>query len=972
MKKITAIIVLSILSTVLSFATTHTVKGRVLSASDSTAIEYATIAVEGSALYTLSDSEGNFILSGIEEEEVTLLVKAFGYVDFQITTDSRDVTIKMVTSSLRIDGITVTAEATSKSSGSTSYTIDRTAMEHAQPLSVADLSMLLPGGKSRGDISLVGESGVMSVRSGSGEDGVPTFTTGIEVDGVRISTNANTGTASGSATRSIALSNIQSVEIITGIAPVEYGDISNGIVKINTKKGKSPLNIEVAVRPNTKQFSASKGFSLGENAGIINLSAEHAKSYSDLTSPYTSYSRNALTLNYLKFIELSGGRSLNIDFGSSVNLGGYNDKDDPDKKTNNYTESRDNNFRANLRLDYLPQLSWLTKLEFSSSVSYTDNLYTTNVSESSASSTPALHTTEEGYFIAETYDTNPNADILLLEPGYWYEKSYTDSKPLYVTAKLKATWSKEFSYKIHNNILVGADYSFSKNLGVGLYYDDMRYAPTWREYSYADEPAMNNFSVFVSEDFSMKLTESSSLDVMAGLRSDITYIENSIYGTVANLSPRFNIAYNFLKGNSGALSDVRIYGGWGRGVKLPSFSMLYPTTSYRDIMAFSAASDANNTAIMAYYTLPKAPIYNPDLKWQYTDQTEIGMSGNLWGNKFSLAMYYSVTKNTYTLLNTYIPFAYKLTTQSGMADCPIAFEDRLYDIDQTTGIVTVSDKNGLLDNWTAPYTEYQTYTSDSYYTNGSDVKRWGVEWAVDFVKINPINTSIRLDGNFYTYKSVKDYMVESISSMNMSSGQPYQYVGYYVGSSTVANGSIDKEVNLNLTFNTHIPKIGMIFSVRLESTLYSYSQNLGTEAFAMTAAGSYEDSGADIYSGNNYTAAYPLYYSTWDDPNTLIPFAEKLAWAKTNDQTLYNDLLQLVATSNTDYYFTPYTVTPYFSLNLSITKEIADIGSVSFYATNFLNNISSVTSSWSYGTGTLYNSSYIPQFYYGLTLRLKI
>lgn len=950
----------------------YSIRGRVVSGADSTAVGYAAIGVEGTSLHTLSDALGDFLITGLEHEEVTLLVTAFGYMDRCVKTSSRDITIVMEVASLRIDGVVVTAEVASKSTESTSYIIDQAAIEHAQPLTVADLTMLLPGGKTRGDISLVGSTGQLYLRSSSGENGVASFGTGVEVDGVRLSTNADAGSAAGVATRGISLANVSSVEVITGIASVEYGDISNGVVKINTKKGKSPLSVEASLRPNTKQVSASKGISLGSEAGVLNLSGEWAKSYSDIASPYTSYDRNALTANYRNFFEFGGGRSLTFDFGLSGNMGGYNDKDDPDKMTNNFVESRDNNYRANFKLDYSPQLSWLTSLEFSASVNYSDNLYTANTSQSSASSTPALHTTEEGYFIGEFYDTNPDSDIILLEPGYWYEKSYYDSRPLYLSSKIKGQLSRDFGDKFHNNIMVGGDWSMSKNYGEGLYYDDMRYAPTWRPYALKDESAMHNFSIFLQEDFVWNITERSSFDLMAGLRSDITYIEGSIYGTVANLSPRFNLAYSALKGTGGFFSDFRVYGGWGRSVKLPSFSMLYPQDSYRDLTAFVAASDANNNAFMAYYTQPKSAIYNPDLKWQYTDQTEVGVSGKLWGNKFSLALYHSVTRNTYTLQNTYIPFSYNLTTQEHLVDCPIPFDDRIYSIDRESGVVTVSDATGRVPSWDASYTERKIFTSDSYYTNGSDVHRWGVEWVVDFAKIRPLNTSVRLDGNYYKYRSVSTNLVQSVASQNMTTGEPYQYIGHYEGATTVANGTVDKEVNLNLTLNTHIPKIGMVFSLRFESTLLTYSQNIGTQAFAMTGINSYEESGGDPYAANTYVGAYPLYYSTWDDPTTLIPFAEKYKWAKDNDPTLYTDLQKLIATSNTDYYFQPYTVTPYFSLNLSVTKEISDIGSISFYATNFLNNISSVSSSWSYGSGTLYNSSYIPTFYYGMTLRLKI
>ena len=71
-----------------------------------------------------------------------------------------------------------------------------------------------------------------------------------------------------------------------------------------------------------------------------------------------------------------------------------------------------------------------------------------------------------------------------------------------------------------------------------------------------------------------------------------------------------------------------------------------------------------------------------------------------------------------------------------------------------------------------------------------------------------------------------------------------------------------------------------------------------------------------------------------------------------------------------DYY------SPYFSANLSVTKEIGDLASVSFYANNFFNNLGQVKSSktgevTSLGGAAFSNNRFIPGFFYGLSVRLK-
>lgn len=162
-------------------------------------------------------------------------------------------------------------------------------------------------------------------------------------------------------------------------------------------------------------------------------------------------------------------------------------------------------------------------------------------------------------------------------------------------------------------------------------------------------------------------------------------------------------------------------------------------------------------------------------------------------------------------------------------------------------------------------------------------------------------------------------------------------------------------------------------TVRLESTFLNYKRNLATSknAILLSAAG---DVFGQQYNEekDSYVAMYPEYYSTWDNPGEYLPFAENLEWAYNNDPVLYNQLRHLIVRSNTAYYFNPQNISAYFSANFSITKEIGQWVSVSFYANNFFNNMSFVRNSQTGLQSSLFSSGYIPKFYYGLSLRIKI
>jgi hypothetical protein len=293
----------------------------------------------------------------------------------------------------------------------------------------------------------------------------------------------------------------------------------------------------------------------------------------------------------------------------------------------------------------------------------------------------------------------------------------------------------------------------------------------------------------------------------------------------------------------------------------------------------------------------------------------------------------------------------------------------------------VSDKTGQLPAQTLTCNERNQFKSDNTYINASPGVRKGVEWIVDFGAIKLLQTSIRLDGNYYHYRAAEQSLIQySPASQMMADGNPYKYVGFYVGGNSDSNGYETKQLNTNVTLITHIPAIRLIVSLKLESTLYNSRQNRseytgGQRSFALDDKGDLipaVNQPNNIYNSDRFVVTYPLYYASMDDLNTIIPFAEKFLWAKENDRDLYNALASLVMKSNTGYYFNENRVSGYYSANISVTKEIGDHVSLSFNATNFTNNIRLVNIGWNQTQQTLFRSPYIPQFYYGLSLKIKI
>lgn len=982
---------------------TYTLSGKIISKKDNSPIEFVTVSLSDNKLWAITNEKGEFVIRHVPPGKNSLSTYILGYapatMEVDVRNDITDIILSLSESNLTLNEVVVTAQQKTDNL-TTSYNIDRAALDHAQILNIASIQGLLPGGKTDRDLNLAKSDDRFALRSSTNEKGNAAFGTAVEINGVRLQNNSTFNETKSIDTRNISSINIESVEVITGIPSVEYGDLSNGIVKINTRKGKSPWLIELATQPNTKQVGISKGFLLGPKAGVLNTNLEHTKSVSELSSPHTSYDRNSFQLDYTKVFNSSKPITLNVGFAG--NVGGFDSKADPDAFQDTYTKKRDNTFRGNFRLNWLLNSPWITNLEFSGSVNYSDRLSKMNTNKSSSSSQAAIHSLEEGYFIATRYDANPNAPIILGPTGYWYELSYYDSKPVSYSAKVKADWNRKFG-NIINNVKLGIDFTKSGNKGKGRYYDDMRVAPTWREYQFKDVPFMDNYALYLEDKVSLPVNDISTFEFTGGLRSDITHINQSEYGTVGNISPRMNAKYTFWKNSDKLLKDFSIYAGWGKSVKLPSFEVLYTSPSYSDKLAFAPGTPEDGNTFYAYYTIPRKAVYNPDLKWQYSNQTEIGVAANIKGTKIMISAFQNKTHNPYMATNIYTPYTYKLTDQKAAENCIIPVNDRIYNIDRQTGIVTVSDKTGVYTDQQLSYSSRNTFISNKTYRNGSTIERKGIDWVVEFAQIPSLRTTIRLDGNFYYYKGVEENIIAWMpnSTQNMADGNPYKYVGYYAGTSatslsgagltssyqiaptsasadaSVANGSLSKEVNTNLTLTTHIPKIRLILTLKLEASFYNYRKNLseysgGNRGFVLSDPEGYFGTDTDIYGRNEYVGVYPLYYTTWEDPDTKIPFEEKFIWAKENDPVLYNELAKLVVKSNTNYYFNPRKISAYYSANFSVTKEIGDHISLSFYANNFFNSLARVKSSDNDTESNLYNSTYIPKFYYGLSLRVKL
>ena len=909
-------------------APTVRISGKVLEADGEGPVPGAVVRLDENYLWSVTDADGRFSLDNVQQGNYTLEVSCLGYV-----TESRQISVRrnlsgilfrLSQNTLALKEVVVTAEK-SKDNINTTQTIGRTALDHLQMNSMGGITALLPGGKTLNpDLT---SDNALSLRSGGLSVGNAAFSTAVEINGVRMGGNASFGEMSGIGTRSLSVENIESIEVVTGVPSAEYGDLGSGLIKVNTQKGRTPLSIVASVNPRTYEVSVSKGFDLGK--GVMNVGVEWVRATKKLTSPYTSYTRRGITLDYTRTFN----KVLRLEAGLNGNLGGMNTVSDPDAYSEEFTRERDNILTPHVKLTWLLNRSWITNLTLEGSVYYHDRRSQFHAYHSSAAQMPAVHATEQGYWMA---------GIL---PLTYYSDQIVDSRELDFAASLKYHWLRHWG-PVKNLVKAGVQWKADGNVGRGEYYEDPSLeADGYRPRPYSDYPYMHNLSGYLEDNVTIPIGKT-TLNLVAGLRLETVFLQGSHYDDLTILSPRLNAKWTVSK-------KLAFRGGWGVAGKLPSYHILFPQPEYRDLLSLGY-SWADGSAYV-YYTQPYSMVYNPHLRWQRNINSEVGIDATLLKTRISLVGFYNKTKDPYELGTVYEPFAYNIIEKP--AGYALISEPNVI-VDHQTGETYFQDADGLYVPGTVKVTD-QTFAASRRQENGADVHRYGVELTVDFPEIKPIGTTLRLDAawNHTEYTSnVTSYLYRNGWSHTVLPNRSYQYVGVYKGGTNVYDGRRADNVDANLTAITHIPRARLVITIRLEAALLRRSQYTSSRAFTVDAA-SNTPTGGNIYDGNSYTAVYPQAYM---DLNGVVrPWTEESA--------ANPDLQRLILRSGNMYTFAPDGYDPYFSANLSVTKEIGKHVSLSFFANNFTNSRRFVTS---YATGV--SAIFTPNFYYGLTCRIKL
>ncbi len=887
---------------------TFTIKGEVVTSSGGQPVDFASVIVTPSRLYSMTDNDGHFSINDVPAGKVTVSVQFYGMEqkDTTLTAVEGEIVklrLRMKETSFRLDDVVVVATG-NKAGSSTASNISRQAMDHLQTSSLADAMSLLPGVaitnpnlSSAQSITIRTASPIVAGESTNSASMMNSLGTAVIVDGAPISNNANlqslspvvSGTADdesrsgtparGLDVRALSTDNIESIEVIRGIPSAEYGDLTAGAVIVKSKAGKSPLTVRFKTNPNIYQASAGKGFSLGKKAGDLNISGDYAYSRNSLTKSHAFYQRASAKALWTVLAGdcVNEATSLTFSFGrdrSRLN------PDDQTTKTQSYANdfgiAFNTNGRASINGNWLRSVNWLLsgslndkKSHYESTAVNAMNLYSKSMTDGQIYSNVAG---------GQIYDadgnliTNVSADSqvkgVVLPYSYLYKYDIY-GKEVNAFAKVNADFAHSWG-GVNERLLLGADFKTDGNLGRGSVYDD-DYPPFrnignaesgYRARPYYDIPFINQIGVYAENYFSWTFAKR-TLNVVTGVRYDNVNGLNSV-------APRINASIDIFP-----WATVR--GGYGLTSKAPTAYYLYPNKSYHDYILYNgmiAGLPENEQLLIA-----KTDIYdatNKDLKIAVNRKAEAGLDFNFGKHcRISLTAYDERMDNGYNYGADLSSFIWYQSTTYEVAS-------------KEEGQRPVLKKGNTYNLF---YTVYKPL-------NNSKSRNSGVEYEIDLGRFDAIRTSFYINGAW-------------MRSSNTNKGYSF---------STRSNvGTAEKNIGI------YEPEVSTNYVEQLNTT-FRITHNIPHVGLAVTLTGQF-----------NW---YNKYWTKYGNDTMFIKYiSRKDGKVYDFDPAMKSDpeFSYMFPTLNDNRFIAEkYFPTAIFNLNLS--KEIGDMFTASFYVNNIFNS----------------------------------
>lgn len=589
----------------------RTEEGRVLPA--------ATIRLPQLNQYYTTDAKGFFNITVTDwqwQQAVAIEVFYIGYqkLAFEISTLRGDTVLPDVVlkeMSLRLKDISVTANRNFTGSSNSSLLITREVIEQTTALSLNDLLNQIPNRQitppslqnvqnlslrasfapttnGRGDFLLNNAFGVGIVLDGNvvsnnmnmqsynpGLDGLSGTKTWMGSGNSYGLTSSGTRSYSGDFTfggtdlRQIPPDNIESIEVVAGVASAKYGDISDGVVLIERQAGISKGYVRMQLRDNATSYSFTRGSRLSAKAGVLNTSISYVNAYDDARDKLKAYRRLTGNLIWTNYI----GRAQRFKYTTILDYGRNLDgiKKDPDNPAStsvkfnswNFTVSQKMAYRVNGR--FLKNIS--LNLRYSEGHQYSETIeevnrayimYTTGI-------TTGIH---DGNYAG----------------GVYTAASIIDGRPVNAAASIDINNEYRLGRVVHY-LTLGGSYNYGRNKGLGQVSDanmpreyvytkpSLSISKAERNYDFSRVVPQQDVGVYI-EDVSKMRIAGRFFNLRAGVRMDV---QNGFI----TASPRINMNYELS-------SRLRVGLAYGRAYKSPGLAQRYPGPVFLEVPVLNA------------------------------------------------------------------------------------------------------------------------------------------------------------------------------------------------------------------------------------------------------------------------------------------------------------------------------------------------------------------------------------------------
>lgn len=796
-------LILTLLNISSAFSQQYIIKGKVTDAGSKETLPYVTV-MAGQNVYALTDDNGRYeikINSNVART-ITLTVRLVGKKTerYELELNPSQMVVQkdvvLQDNDNYMSEVVVTAKRDDDNVSVSAFKLGKEVIDQSQANSLAELLQLIPGqGIQNPDLQSGQTINFRSANSGQSSLN-NSFGISIVMNDNQLNNNANmqgrnptqTGNfsslgggtgfrnssfeggenpAGGFDLRQIAVGNIESIEVIQGVASAKYGDLSNGAVIIETSAGKSPINVSIRQARADQNFQVSKGFQLSDNHSI-HANIDYLYSRPNLRDEVKSFKRIGGGLMWSAFIGKNKLIKNTLDLRYNTTLDDF--RIDPDFASERivYYERRGQTISNRTFFNLKSLVFDNFKVNFSYNGSY-------------------------DYAFTEQF-VNPGVLPVTgflglgINEGTYHPSSYLttraiEGRPLNLSSRID--FEKVLgNNKTSHNISYGASYRFDGNFGAGRIFDPTRPLRTSgsisqfgneRPLSFREtNPFMEQFGLYVEDRISGNLF-SRAYKFTAGLRLD-NQVGNWSY------SPRINASYKVSE-------DLLIYGGFGLSFKAPGLIHLFPGPQFQDIPLINYFNGREAESLFLVYTYQR-PNDASQLRPMSTRQREIGLKYKKGIFDLGATAFLNNSNNGFSVNINWVPL-----------DIPV------YEITELR-----ENQKPIYQ----PTSESRRYAvAQRSILNRSNDKSYGFEFLFSTEKIESINSSFQFMMTYYDSYFFTDAL-QYQQRTNYQLGDPFWFAVY--GGTQSQSGNAKGM----FTINHHISKLGLIMALRGEVFLYNY------------------------------------------------------------------------------------------------------------------------------------------------------